>query len=336
METSLNILPVNKTVILKIPSIKNNTFVRTGITESNSLIHAILYAYSDKYIQLDPNDRISYGIKFNKMIGKYKIDTEPLEDNFYNELYDLYMTKKSESILSKNQFIPSEMLTLEEYKKFLQSKVKKYFVETIKNKKTDSEKYKKAYKLEKSFIKKLIDECCKKYISSFMINEIDDSIINLIADKINKDLYIINSKTMRLWKKSAIKKRKSFVLLKIDSHYEIIGKLLDKNKIVREFLYNDSIIQLYNNKYVPSRNNSSNSDDLSDDFSLRSKSQRSIAYSKSKSISKSVTPPVKKYERKKSPPNFINSNYSPEIYKNKIISEEEENVVSKKSGFYFY
>lgn len=91
----------------------------------------------------------------------------------------------------------------------------------------------------------------KSYKVSLENNEmyIDHTHTDLISDKFDLDIYFIDSNTrlpyLSGFDKSTYKKRKSVIVLWINnSHYEIIGKVYDNNKVQRLFEPDDPIIEL--------------------------------------------------------------------------------------------
>jgi hypothetical protein len=73
---------------------------------------------------------------------------------------------------------------------------------------------------------------------------IDMTMISLLSDYFNRDIYFIDAKTrMPYPSNQTIKNRKSIIIIWIDDvHYEIVGELLDDNIIKRVFDPNDDLI----------------------------------------------------------------------------------------------
>jgi len=84
--------------------------------------------------------------------------------------------------------------------------------------------------------------------------DIDSYMVGLISDRINRDIYIIDSKTRlvnnELMSVNNLKGRKSIIILSIKNHYEIVGKLLPGNRIQREFANSDILINKINTFFV--------------------------------------------------------------------------------------
>ena len=90
---------------------------------------------------------------------------------------------------------------------------------------------------------------------------LDKYCLSLVSDRLNRDIYIINSESrlpIDISGKENIKDRKSIVLMWFgDLHFETVGKLLTEQRIRREFDPNDRLIRkmfsfLYNKSIIPS------------------------------------------------------------------------------------
>ena len=77
-------------------------------------------------------------------------------------------------------------------------------------------------------------------------DEVTPDYLSLLSNRINRDIYIINGDTRLpdkfLNQKDNIKQRKSMILLKVGDDYEVVGRLLPCNKVIREFDYRESIV----------------------------------------------------------------------------------------------
>lgn len=122
-------------------------------------------------------------------------------------------------------------------------------------KKLDSER--------KRYCHKKLDELCeilceeaekaamKEYENNFQKSmlEIDETVIGLLAEKFNRDIYCLDGGsrlplTSFCNKKDLTRNRKSVVLIRItDIHYEVMGRLLSGSRVQREFEPNDSFIE---------------------------------------------------------------------------------------------
>lgn len=86
--------------------------------------------------------------------------------------------------------------------------------------------------------------------------DVDSSMIEIISDMLDRDIYIIDSKNKLPYNNvsnKTIKRRTSIILLWVgDNHYEIIGRMIPGNIIEREFSANDPIInKLYTFLFKP-------------------------------------------------------------------------------------
>jgi hypothetical protein len=93
------------------------------------------------------------------------------------------------------------------------------------------------------------DSSYTNYIDSLknVSNEINPHTIGLLSDKFNRDIYFIDSRTRMPYYATDIeniKNRKSIIVMWTgDTHYEIVGRLLQENRIQREFKFDDILIQ---------------------------------------------------------------------------------------------
>jgi hypothetical protein len=131
----LTVLQENKTLVFYSPIEGRDVLVRTGITENNSVIHAILYTYSKDYILLSKKDREKYvdklidslSDKINKKrweeISNGIVVQLPFEENIKSIISTIYkyIDKQEEEVL-KNKKIKDLIVKadLETYKVLLQ------------------------------------------------------------------------------------------------------------------------------------------------------------------------------------------------------------------------
>lgn len=113
-----------------------------------------------------------------------------------------------------------------------------------------------------NFINKVMevaeDETFKKFlIGESVIDDIDEHMITLISERINRNIYFLNSKTKlpyQILDSTKIKPdRKNMILISFpDNYYEIVGQLSHGNRIQRNFQPNDILVdKLYNFIYNP-------------------------------------------------------------------------------------
>jgi hypothetical protein len=93
------------------------------------------------------------------------------------------------------------------------------------------------------------DEAYNAYIKDVgnANEEVDTFSLNLIADKVDRDMYFIDGTTRMPYNNCStaetLKGRKSIILLWVgESHYEILGRLLKGRKVQREFTHDDPLI----------------------------------------------------------------------------------------------
>ena len=105
-------------------------------------------------------------------------------------------------------------------------------------------------KFEK-LITEIVNEAENYTYTKYINEQPDTQTIQFISDKINRDIYFIDSTTRMPFNnhtnKKDLQKRKSIIVIHInENHYEIVGRLMPGNKIQREFDHTDSLIkQLY-------------------------------------------------------------------------------------------
>jgi hypothetical protein len=274
----LDELPVNKIVVFSSPIEKN--LVRTVTTHDHSFFHAVLYACLHNYKLINTKNRVklinelrSYIInKLYKTVPCVKTYTMFLEEtiimllsNFYNfmstgKCNKLKSSKKirkkviiNESDIKTYKFI-TEMITIDELKNNILL-ITSNNVDAIKQfqplKETLDEYNKKLYTKKISILIKAVVKESNKYISENYKINIDSKTIKLISNKLNIDIYFIDSKTRMPCKSSNIKKRKSIIImLNENGHCDIVGKLLPDSRIKREFDHKESIItKIYSHLY---------------------------------------------------------------------------------------
>ena len=95
-----------------------------------------------------------------------------------------------------------------------------------------------------------IDEDVFKYYLTKITNiECNEENILLISDVLNINIYFIDSTTrlpVLIEDKQKYKNSQSLIILKVENNFEIVGKLLTKNKIKNIFLKDETIIKKLN------------------------------------------------------------------------------------------
>jgi hypothetical protein len=144
--------------------------------------------------------------------------------------------------------------SIEECKKYMKNNLEQYVSNIEILKKTDSKRYdfiiKNIDDLFYYVLKQSEEETFKNYLTRIKYLTCTLENIELISDKLTRNIYFIDSQTrlpFLLSDKQKFKYSKSIMILKIrNNNYEIIGKLLDGNKIKRDFDSNEIIIQKIN------------------------------------------------------------------------------------------
>lgn len=132
---------------------------------------------------------------------------------------------------------------------FLKNSCKEYIYGKKEFKKANVEKVKVIIDLIYTFIDKSCESVYNQtyidYINNFG-NDVDQNVLKLLSDKFKRDIYIIDSNNRLpsgINNPSELKGRKSMILLSINNHYEIIGKLLPDNEVIREFAPDDDLVE---------------------------------------------------------------------------------------------
>ena len=276
-------LPFNKTFVFSSPIEK--ILVRTVTTHEHSFLHAVLYACLHNYKLINTENNVKLINELRSYIISKLYKTVPftmfleetiimLLSNFYNfistgKCNKLKSSKKirkkviiNESDIKTYKFI-TEMITIDELKNNILLITSKNS-DAIKNFKTENplketldEYNKKLYSEKISILIKAVVKESNKYVyENYKIN-VDSKTIKLISNKLNIDIYFIDSKTRMPCKSSNIKKRKSIIImLNENCHYDIVGKLFPDNRIKREFDPKESIItKIYSHLYKKKKNN---------------------------------------------------------------------------------
>ena len=273
----LSILPVNKTVVFYSPIEGKDVFVRTGTMEGgNSLIHCLLHACSKDYMFRNDKEKMKC---MNKIYKKVFWKNEPLDrETFLMEistvLRDFYdnkgiVAKKLENDMEIYKTL-CELVTLENFLNVIlpsgmdksedrgMKKYKENIIEETKNFTFGIlENFGNNLELERKdfFMKKILElinttllEGENMMFKQFLKKEfvLDTNNLKIISNKFNRDIYFFdgdNRLPCTVIKDNIIKGRKSVFVIKVDNHYEIVGKLLSGNKIHRQFERKDSIVK---------------------------------------------------------------------------------------------
>jgi len=252
MTTFEQLLPLaeNKTTVFYSPIEGRDVLVRTGTVEEDSLLRSVLRSHSKEYIKLDEPGRQKEIAKLQKKLNKKedslekisnlllsvyqkkeegnvlinKLCTSKTDKEAYDILLDMvpFETVKKEVLTEKDQILPTAQKYLLKVMSGLDNKRKKFFLQKV----TD--------------LFTLILETA---------SPTEKPLLSRLSDNLKRDLYFLDSKS-RLpcseTSKDDIQNRKSIILLKLGSRYEVVGRLLPGNHIQREFETNDPIIRKIN------------------------------------------------------------------------------------------
>lgn len=260
-----------------------------NIQEDKSLVHAILTAYSKDYFLMDNNDKKDYYTKFienivdiqtyeannenytrykeqiNKFVEFIYSDNQNNQDNLKNKTFKNILkqiTKNPVFELIPEIIVKEDMLDIlklnsdldfSKYKDDVKHNIKNYLdsVEIL-NQVTDNKKVELIKKNIKHIMSIIIDDIKMDEFNLYKNNLLfqdDFKLINTIMDKIQTNIYVIDSKNKLPHNFNKLENNnysKSIILIKLNSTYETIGLLLPKNKIQREFDSDNVIIKRLN------------------------------------------------------------------------------------------
>ena len=253
---SLEPVQVNKSVVFTSDK-TTEKMVRTGITNEESLYHAILHNTNKEYGKSDTEARIQMVLELKKRCIKSNSEKESFE-SLLREIFEYLLDK--EEFMSENgkqiqlKYFSSkkdrelyelvfELITLSKIEFLLYSeddlveicgKIQRIF-DTRFKKELDDE-VRREYCSKK--LKTLLNTCCE--LSKPKID------LNTIQNEIGKNILVINSKTRLLEEKPELKFNRTILLLKFSNdHYESVGKILEDNYIKREFEETDRLIRQF-------------------------------------------------------------------------------------------
>lgn len=239
-------LPTNKTVTLYSPLADN--LVRTGTLKDGSCyFHSILHALSLTYRKMDNPTRktlvknirnlISEKLTIEKWLtlGKGEIAKVSFQTTVLPFLSPYLKDHQISIKVFEDKILPSAFQFNEDIDTLITNLAK-----TLEN---------KIPKI-KDILKDCKRYCYNQYRQS--LKELNSWIhvdtIEFISNYFNRDIYIIDAKTRMPYVLSGhnqlFKKRKSLIILWIDQcHYEILGTLQSNNTVIRQFEFNDPLIQ---------------------------------------------------------------------------------------------
>lgn len=280
MTQELHPTSANKTVVFYSPLDGTDILVRTGssfrLKNSESkkwrdlylpLLHAVFCAYSPAYVKADTSTKDKLVSKAVKMIDpvvrkhlKKSPETKPklpsfnkvfienlekqyaTQDDFHQLISELVPLSVFEVIFEENNDKSFSSLDIDTVLQFLSNSLPK-----------ETEKKRKEFCLKKlqSLLETTLTNSEKDYseikknLSQKTLTDISpDVFINLLSKNLKRNIYILDY-TNRMPKKIKDQKRtdydKSIILLQFPDCYETVGRLLEKNRVQREFL-DDSIV----------------------------------------------------------------------------------------------
>jgi len=196
-----------------------------------------------KKISLNENNIDEVSKIKNKIIIKIIKNVIIKNINLYDLMVDLIPLTDVKKIIFKKI---NNNNSIHQYKKYIINNLDKYLTSLEILKKTDVKRA--------EFIKDTIINLIK-----IILTENEDDIfrnsynyvkcnvdnLNIISDVLKYNIYFIDSETRLPFifdKKQKYNNDKSIVILKINNNYEVIGKLMERNKIKREFNNDDELI----------------------------------------------------------------------------------------------
>lgn len=225
--------------------VSSNTVVKIPFQERVNRLLSDLY----RYVLQNKKGKTKNGRQVIRQVVKSEHDSET-----YSIIFEMLGQKELQQNISTIYNNTGDLPLSSVKEKILQS-TKKYYeniVHSMGKKYKNSKQVK--YCLEKLLTMMIIvldeaeDHARIEYILSIKdtTNAVDKQTLQLIAKQLNRDIYVIDSKTglpIDEYGSSHIVGRKSIILLCIDNiHYEVIGRLVTEHKVQREFPSNDPLI----------------------------------------------------------------------------------------------
>jgi len=208
--------------------LSNLLFQQKFIFVLNKFKHVLNTNHSDRFMELD--------IKEDKKVYEILFEILPFNEEFEQNIIPQSIVENSIKETCENIIkIAVEKLKNDENVNQVTDTKKQYLVDKLKfilnyilknTEKIAFEEYVSIIKNPKSFT--------------------DVYSINLISDWFNRNVLFINGDTRLPYKHASNydPKRKTVILLWLnESHYEVVGKLLERNRVQREFSEEDDIIQ---------------------------------------------------------------------------------------------
>lgn len=271
----INPLELNKTVVFYTPLHDTETLVRTATPDKNSFFHAVLHASMPNFLRMTPEEKEQ---EVKKLMDNLKLNSnwksscsiEPYKNDLcsmFNDFYKAISHNKSRDYLDKNNYeVYSVFCDLYSYEdicdtiqyqkekklsrlnKSLNSELKRKIKKKLKELEIPKKKISKLLKEFKKLLKKicLISEENISSLFSTTNRPVTKSLLKKVATKINRDIYILDSTHRSLDSQLySVKYRPGIILLKLNEHYEVVGRLLTDNRVQRDFPKNDTIIDKF-------------------------------------------------------------------------------------------
>jgi hypothetical protein len=189
-----------------------------------------------------PNPQIN-----KNKISKKLIKTEELLQYhiLISQLIDLNTIKETITDVS------SKTENVDDFKSKFLKKVLKTYVNIDEIKELEKDKRTEIQLLIENMIQRIYKTSEKTsyemYQQSLIKNQhVNNSILNQVSTHLDRDIYLLNGDErvpFELHIDEKKENKKAIILIKIGEHYEVVGRLLPGNKIQREFLFTDNLIQ---------------------------------------------------------------------------------------------
>jgi hypothetical protein len=273
--TKMN-LSIDETHLFDIPIKLKNSLITIGVIndDNNSLFHAILYAYSEQYIEYSPKKRMEYVIKMKKnLFNENKLFYKYLSlycDDFYSANNDLLskICVNKISLLSNNMpndlySVISEILPQDTFYKLVSDLFEKHSASNMIREQKFLNYFKTSlfsYLADIDDIKDIGEDKYQKilniifdvfsFIISIIYHCVENEEILILTKKLNRNLLFIDSYNNLPFSKyniDVIENRKYIVLLYFQNNYQLIAELKNNNFIKKEFMFNDDTINTLKN-----------------------------------------------------------------------------------------
>jgi hypothetical protein len=213
--------------------------------------------------------------KTTKKVIKNVIGDDKNKLEYFKVIKDLIPLDNIQSKIDRT-FEKYDEIKIEDYTDKIIKQILKYFLSIKEIESLDNE-IKDVLQL---LIEKLIYEICKeanKVVNKSFVDSIIDNIelsrenINLVCSNIKKDIYIMDSVSrlpIDLYCEDKDNKNRSIILIKVvdgdNAYYEIVGQLLNGNRVKRDFSSDDLIVSKMYDFLCESENFSQKYPELSD------------------------------------------------------------------------